>query len=165
MKPTCPVVGEANRVIEVRDAKFVVHVAPQSIPAGELATLPVPPFRTLATVSVNVPDGGGGGASEVLKVALTAVSLLICTVQAPVPPQAPPQPAKMDPEAATAVSVTVVPPENDREQVVPQLMPLGLLATVPVPVPFLLTWSVNVPLLPLPLASKPPAEAAAVWLG
>jgi hypothetical protein len=71
----------------------------------------------------------------------------------------------MDPEAATAVSVTVVPPENDREQVVPQLMPLGLLATVPVPVPFLLTWSVNVPLLPLPLASKPPAEAAAVWLG
>jgi len=90
MKPTCPVVGEANRVIEVPDAKFVVHVAPQSIPAGELATLPVPPFRTLATVSVNVPDGGGGGASEVLKVALTAVSLLICTVQAPVPPQAPP---------------------------------------------------------------------------
>ena len=48
MKPTCPVVGEANRVIEVPDAKFVVHVAPQSIPAGELATLPVPPFRTLA---------------------------------------------------------------------------------------------------------------------
>ena len=39
-----PVVGEANRVIEVPDAKFAVHVAPQSIPAGELATLPVPPF-------------------------------------------------------------------------------------------------------------------------
>ena len=40
--------------------------------------------------------------------------------------QPPPlQPAKMDPEAGTAVSVTVVPPENDREQVVPQVMPLG----------------------------------------
>src|SRR5829696_3296321 len=65
------VVGEANRVIEVPDAKLAVHVAPQAIAAGELATLPVPPFWTLVTVSVNVPDGEGGGASEVLKVALT----------------------------------------------------------------------------------------------
>jgi len=63
------------------------------------------------------------------------------------------------------VSVTVVPPENDREQVAPQLMPLGLLVTVPLPVPFLLTWSVNVPPLPLPLAFEPSAEACAVWLG
>src|SRR5918994_4798712 len=66
-----PVVGEANRVIEVPDAKLAVHVAPQSIPAGELVTLPVPPFWTLVTVSVNVPGGGGGGASDVLKAALT----------------------------------------------------------------------------------------------
>ena len=52
--------------------------------------------------------------------------------------QPPPlQPAKTDPEAGTALSVTVVPPENDREQVVPQLMPLGLLVTVPLPAPFL----------------------------
>jgi hypothetical protein len=47
-------------------------------------------------------------------------------------------------------------------KVVPQLMPLGLLVTVPLPVPFLVTWSVNVPLLPLPLAFKPPAEISAV---
>ena len=39
-----PVVGEANSVIEVPDAKLAVHVAPQSIPAGELVRLPVPPF-------------------------------------------------------------------------------------------------------------------------
>jgi len=73
--------------------------------------------------------------------------------------------AKTDPEAGIAVSVTVVPPENDREQVVPQLMPLGLLVTVPLPVPFLAIWSVNVPPLPLPLAFKPPAAISAVWLG
>ena len=79
-----PVVGEANSVIEVPDAKFAVHVAPQSIPGGELATLPVPPFWTLVTVSVNVPAGGGGGVSEALKVALTVMSLLIRAVQAPV---------------------------------------------------------------------------------
>jgi len=58
-----------------------------------------------------------------------------------------------------------VPPENDREHVIPQLMPLGLLVTVPLPVPFLLTWSVKVPPLPLPLAFKPSAEVCAVWLG
>jgi len=92
--------------------------------------------------------------------------LLIWTVQEPVPVQPPPlQPAKTDPEAGTTVTVTVVPPENDGEQVVPQLMPLGLLVTVPLPVPFLLTSSVNVPLLPLPLAFKPPAEISPVGLG
>lgn len=164
-----PVVGEANRVIDVPDAKLAVHVAPQSIPAGELATLPVPPSWTLVTVSVNVPDGGGGGVAEVLKAALMVMLLLMWTVQEPVPAQPPPlHPAKTDPEAGTALSVTVVPPENDREQVVPQLMPLGLLVTVPLPVPFLVTWSVKVPLLPLPLASKPPAEISPVglvWVG
>ena len=163
-----PDVAEANRVIEVPEAKFAVHVAPQSIPGGELVTLPVPPFWTLVTLSVNVPDGGGGGGggAEVLKAAVTVMLLLIWTVQEPVPVQPPPlQPAKTEPEAGTAVSVTVAPPENDREQVVPQLMPLGLLVTVPLPAPFLVTWSVNVPPLPLPLASKPPAGISCVWLG
>jgi hypothetical protein len=92
--------------------------------------------------------------------------LLIWTVQEPVPVQPPPlQPAKKDPEAGTAVSVTVVPPENDREQVVPQLMPLGLLVTVPLPAPFLVTWSVKVPPLPLPLSSKRSGRFSCVGLG
>ena len=164
-----PVVGEADKVTEVPATKLAVHVAPQSIPAGELATLPVPPFWIFVTVSVNVPDeggGGGGGSVDVLKAAAMVTLLLICTEQEPVPVQPPPlQPAKTDPEAGTAVSVTVVPPENDREQVVPQLMPLGLLVTVPLPVPFLVTWSVKVPPLPLPLAFKPPAGISAVWPG
>jgi hypothetical protein len=159
-----PVVADAKRVIEVPDAKVAVHVAPQSIPAGELATLPVPPFWTLVTVSVNVPGGGGG--AEVLKVAVTVVFLLVLTAQEPVPVQPPPlQPAKTDPEAGSAVSVTVVFLENDPEQVVPQLMPLGLLVTVPLPAPFFVTWSVKVPPLPLPLASNPPAEISPVGLG
>jgi hypothetical protein len=162
-------VGDANNVIDVPDAKLAVHVAPQSIPAGELVTLPVPPSWTFVTVSVNVPDeggGGGGGSADVLKAAVTVMLLLIWTEQEPVPVQLPPlQPANADPAAGTAVSVTVVPPENDREQVVPQLMPLGLLVTVPLPVPFLVTCSVNVPPLPLPLAFKPPAEISVVWPG
>ena len=45
------------------------------------------------------------------------------------------------------MTVTVVPPENDREHVVPQLIPLGLLVTVALPLPLLVTWRVNVPLL------------------
>jgi hypothetical protein len=152
-----PDVAEANRVIEVPDAKLAVHVAPQSIPVGELVTLPVPPFSTLVTVTVNVPGGGGG--ADVLKVAVTVVLLPILTVQAPVPVQPPPlQPAKIEPEDGAALSVTVVPFENDLEHAVPQLMPLGLLVTVPLPVPFLATWSVNVSPLPLPLAFKPPAD-------
>jgi hypothetical protein len=101
-----------------------------------------------------------------LKAALTVALLLIWTVQEPVPVQPPPlQPAKTEPEAGTAVSVTVVPPENDREQVVPQLMPLGLLVTVPLPAPFLVTWSVKVPPLPLPLAFRTIAGISWVWLG
>ena len=157
-----PVVGEANRLTEVPEAKLAVHAAPQSIPAGELVTLPVPPFWTFVTESVNVPDCGGCDV-EAVKTAVTVKLLLICMVQEPVPVQPPPlQPPKTDPELGATVSVTVVPPENDCEQVVPQLMPVGLLVTEPLPVPFLVTWSVKVPLLPLPLARKAAAEISFV---
>ena len=159
-----PLVTEANRLIEVPDAKLAVHVAPQSIPAGELVTWPVPPFWTVVTVSVNVPGGGGG--AEVLKVAVTVVFPVSLRVQEPVPVQPPPlHPPKTDPEVGTAVSVTVLFLENDAEQFVPQLMPLGLLVTVPLPVPFFVTCSLNVPPLPLPLAFEPPAEISCVGLG
>jgi hypothetical protein len=160
-----PVVAEANRVIDVPDAKLAVHVEPQSIPAGELVTLPVPPFWTLVTLTVNVPGGGGG--AEALKLAVTVLFLSILTVQEPVPVQPPPlQPAKTDPEAGWTVRVTVVFLENDAEHVVPQLMPLGLLVTVPLPVPFLVTCSVKgPPPPPLPLAAKPPTLISAVGLG
>src|SRR5258708_29547875 len=49
--------------------------------------------------------------------------------------QAPDQPAKKAPLAGAAVSFTLVPELNDAVQVGLQLMPAGLLVTVPVDVP------------------------------
>src|SRR5438094_8460077 len=78
-------------------------------------------------------------------VALTVVAALTVTVQVPVPEQLPPlQPAKVEPAAGAAVSVTEVPLANAAAQVVPQEMPAGALVTVPLPTPALLTVSVKV---------------------
>jgi len=49
------------------------------------------------------------------------------------------QPASVDPPAAVAVRVTLVPLAYGSEQSVPQLIPDGLELTVPLPVPVLLT--------------------------
>ena len=65
-------------------------------------------------------------------------------VHVAVPWQPPPdQPAKVEPEAAVAVSVSLVPELNDAEHVEPQLMPVGLLVIVPMPVPDFVTVRVN----------------------
>jgi hypothetical protein len=61
-----------------------------------------------------------------------------------VPEQAPLQPVKVEPDAAVAVNVTVVPALNVAEQVVPQLIPAGELVTEPEPEPVLVTVSVCV---------------------
>ncbi len=66
------------------------------------------------------------------------------TVQVPVPVQAPLQPAKVEPLAAAALRVTEAPALNAAEQVAPQLMPVGLLVTVPLPLPALLTVRLKV---------------------
>lgn len=55
-------------------------------------------------------------------------------VHASVPVQSPVQPANCCPAPATAVKVTGVPAANDEEQTVPQLMPLGVDVTLPLPV-------------------------------
>jgi hypothetical protein len=69
-----------------------------------------------------------------VKVAVTVVAAVIGTVQVPVPEQPPPlQLVKLEPVAAVAVRVTEV--LKLAEQVEPQLMPLGLLVTVPLPLP------------------------------
>jgi hypothetical protein len=54
----------------------------------------------------------------------------------------PDQPLNVEPEAGEAISVTEVPGLHCSEQILPQLMPEGLLVTVPEPVPFLETESV-----------------------
>jgi hypothetical protein len=56
-------------------------------------------------------------------------------VHVPVPLHGAPHPVNVAPAAGAAVRVTTVPGGNAALQVVPQLMPAGLLVTVPVPVP------------------------------
>jgi hypothetical protein len=51
------------------------------------------------------------------------------------PAQSPVHPTKTLPDDALAVSVTGVPAGTDDEQLAPQLIPGGLLVTVPEPVP------------------------------
>ena len=76
----------------------------------------------------------------VLNVAYTFLALSIVTVHVvEVPEQSPDHPPKVELLAAVAVTVTVVPELNDAEQVLPQFMPDGLLVTVPLPVPVLVT--------------------------
>ena len=131
-----PVVAPANKVTLVPAGKLAEHVDPQSMPAGSLDTVPFPsPFLRMASVNVPPPPP-----PEVLNVAVTVVFAVSVTVQFPVPVQPLPlQPAKTEPAAGVAIKVTVAPDENLAEHVEPQLMPDGLLVTVPVPVPALFT--------------------------
>ncbi len=62
-------------------------------------------------------------------------------VTEPLEQPVPDQPAKTEPEAGVAVSVTAVPLLRVVEQALPQLIPAGLLVTVPLPVPALATVS------------------------
>jgi hypothetical protein len=134
-----PVEAVAVNLIAVPLANPAEHVAPQLIPAGLLVTVPVP-VPALVTVRITL--------LLTLKVAVTASAALIVTEQVPVPVQPSPlQPANVDPVAAAAVSTTTCPLVKLAEHVAPQLIPAGLLVTVPVPVPALRT--VRVSLLPV----------------
>jgi hypothetical protein len=76
--------------------------------------------------------------------ALTDIADVIVTTHAPVPVQAPPQPAKLEPFVGVAVSVTRLPESktaSQNEELELQLMPGGELVTVPVPVPPIVTTS------------------------
>lgn len=115
----------AVSVTSVPLAKFAAHVVGQLIPVGTLVTVPLP-VPAGVTVRGNVPR---------VNVAVTVSAEFIVTEQVPVPLQAPLQPANADPLAGTAVSVTGVPLAKSAVQVCVQLIPDGLLVTVPVPVP------------------------------
>ena len=79
--------------------------------------------------------------AEELNVAVTEVFAVIVTVHAAVPVHPPDQPANEALEAAAAASVTTAPVEYVAWQLEPQLMPEGVLVTVPEPVPRLFTVS------------------------
>ena len=81
---------------------------------------------------------------ELLNVAVQAMLPVIVklTLGLAVLQPAPAHPAKVEPEPAVAVKVTGVPLLSVVEQVLPQLIPVGLLVTVPVPVPARVTASV-----------------------
>ncbi len=130
-EPSC---GFATRLIVVPAGTSREQLAEgQSIPAGTLVTAPVP-------VPVRVTPIESNGT----KLAVTVVSALTARVQVSVPThRAELQPANELPVSGTAVRVTVVPWVTPAEQVAPQLMPAGLLVTVPVPPPLVVTDNVG----------------------
>ena len=99
---------------------------PQLIPARAGRTEPPP---AVVTVSTNVP------LPERPNVAVTYRAWDIDTTHAPVPVHAPDHPVNVDPAAGVAVKVTDVPEVYASLQSVPQLMPVGVLVTVPEPDP------------------------------
>lgn len=123
-----PEAGAAVSVTTVPLANEAEQVEPHSIPGGLLVTVPAP-GPALVTVKAYV------GA----KVAVTNLAAVMLMVQVPVPAQAPPQPANVEPTAAVAVKVTLEPFTNDAAQVGPQEIPAGLLVTVPAPLPCFVT--------------------------
>ena len=130
-----PADAVAVSVTELPVGNEALQVFPQLMPAGLLVTVPVPP-PTLVTVRVE---------GTALNVAVTDLLALITTVHVPVPLHPLPlQPAKVDPDAGAAVNVTVVPDEKGKLHVVPQSIPAGLLVTVPIPTPALVTVRVKV---------------------
>ena len=76
-----------------------------------------------------------------MKVAPTVVAAVRFTTQAPVPVQAPVQPPNVELVLTASVRVTEVPLGKPAVQVVGQLIPDGVLMTVPVPVPLSFTVS------------------------
>jgi hypothetical protein len=127
-----PVVGVAASVTTAFAGNPAEQVDPQMIPAGALATAPVP---LPAWLTDNEYCG--------TKSADTNVSAVSDTVHVPLPAHAAPlHPANADPAAGIAERDTDVPILRLAEHVLPQLIPAGELVTVPEPVPISPTVSV-----------------------
>lgn len=117
-------------------AKLAEQVDGQAMPAGVLVTVP-DPVPASVTVSVKLLVVWVNAAD-------TLVAATIVRVHGAVPSQGPAvQPVKVEPVAGVAVKVIWVPLAKGAEQVAPQLIPAGLLVTVPVPVPDFVMVSVK----------------------
>jgi hypothetical protein len=121
-------------VIGVCKSNTPEQVLPQSIPAGEEATLPEP-VPDLTTVSA-------GWVAVKLAVQLTFASITN-EVVAEVPVHAPDQPRKPDPAGTIAIRLTTVPAAKLAAQVPPQEIPAGEELMLPVPSPELATANVR----------------------
>jgi hypothetical protein len=126
-----PASGVAVSVTVDPDTKSLLHVDPQTIPAGLLVTVPGP---VLEIVSVKTASN----------VAVTVRAAVIDTTQVPVPEHAPDQPVKRAPAIGVAVSATVETVGYCAVQSDPQLIPGTLLVTTPPPLPAFVMVSGNV---------------------
>jgi hypothetical protein len=105
-------------------------------------SVPVDEFPPITLVGLTVIEESAAVGVE-LKFALTNFAASMVTLQAPVPLQAPLHPANVEPESGVAVKLTAVPLAKSAEQLEPQEIPGGELATVPVPVPLFVSVRVK----------------------
>ena len=128
---------------------------PVPVPASVTVSVKVvPTLNVVVTVTSAVPIGTTHVGGFVCGAGGTQFSL---------------KPPKLEPEAATAVSVTLLLSANGARQTVGQLIPAGALVTVPVPAPAnvtvrLLFPTVFSPKIATPLASFEGEVKNASWL-
>ena len=115
-----PLSGYAIGCTSLPAGKLAVQVLPQSIPAGELPTTPLPTVLTDRVKSCT-------------KLAVTVVLAVGVMTQVPVPLHPPPQPAKVKPLNGISLSPIWVPTAKFALQVEPHAMPEGELETMPPP--------------------------------
>lgn len=126
-----PGAGVATSVTGRRTGRLALQVAPQSIAAGTVLTLPLP-VPALDTVSAKFFS---------VKLAVQRrVADSVTVADGLDPMQSPLQPEKIEPIAGEAVSVTLVPGRKSAEQAT-QSMPAGLEVMLPRPSPALATVS------------------------
>ena len=102
----------------------------------ELAEVPGLTVAGVNAEADTLKSGGGGmKTASTTWVEFAVQTLAFVVVQGWRPGCVPDQTPNVEPPVGVAVNVTVVPTGNAETQAVGQLMPLGLLVTVPVPVP------------------------------
>ncbi len=117
-----PAAGVVDNVTLVPSLKFDAQVVGQSIPAGLLVTVPLPTTETV--------NWAGPMAANVAETALLLESSSLHAE----PLHAPLKPPKLKPDPAVAVNVADAPEAKLWVQTEGQLIPAGLLTTVPLPV-------------------------------
>jgi hypothetical protein len=124
-----------------------------------------PPVAAMFTVEVDDPPGlnvlgvrpvdESEKSGDAMRLNVAVADAVVVRVQGPGPEQPPLHPEKLEPAPAVGVSVAVVPLIKFPEQVLLQLMPAGLLVTVPLPLPANTTETLKVAAVPVILNTTP----------